>query len=89
MENIDLIFSPLITIFTAVIICVIKNNNKGERSFFYWRSDSAAKTLFENINLKILFNQISKYDAIYFSGITLSIYDQKNTDRFYQKQLFL
>ena len=37
---------------------VIKNNNKGERSFFYWRSDSAAKTLFENINLKILFSKV-------------------------------
>lgn len=63
---------------------VIKNNNKGERSFFYWRSNAAAKTLFENVDFKILFNQISKYDAIYFSGITLSIYDKKNTNRFYQ-----
>ena len=50
---------------------VIKNNNKGERNFFYWRSDSAAKSLFGNINLNVLFNKVSKYEAIYFSGITL------------------
>tara|TARA_Y100001970_G_scaffold293500_1_gene440760 strand:- start:7845 stop:8729 length:885 start_codon:yes stop_codon:yes gene_type:complete len=63
---------------------LIQNNKKGERSFFYWRSNSAAKTLLENVNSKNLFNQISKYDAIYFSGITLSIYDQKNNKKFYK-----
>ena len=62
---------------------VIKNNTKGERNFFYWRSDSAAKSLFENINLNVLFNKVSKYEAIYFSGITLSIYDQKSINKFY------
>ena len=28
---------------------LIENDKKGEREFFYWRSDSAAKTLFDNI----------------------------------------
>ena len=27
MENINIIFSPLITIYTAIIICNMKNNN--------------------------------------------------------------
>ena len=53
---------------------LIQNNKKGERTFFYWRSNSAAKTLFEDVNSKKMFNQISKYNAIYFSGISLSIY---------------
>ena len=56
---------------------LIQNNKKGERTFFYWRSNSAAKTLFEDVNSKKMFNQISKYNAIYFSGISLSIYEQK------------
>ena len=63
---------------------LIQNNKKGERTFFYWRSNSAAKTLFENVNSKKLFNQICKHNAIYFSGITLSIYDQKSINKFYE-----
>ncbi len=63
---------------------VIKNNNNGERNFFYWRSNSAAKTIFENVSHKILYDQISKYDAIYFSGISLSIYNQKSISKFYK-----
>ena len=63
---------------------LIQNNKNGERNFFYWRSNSAAKTLLKNVNSKVLFKQISKYDAIYFSGITLSIYDQKSNEKFYK-----
>jgi len=63
---------------------LIENNKKGERNFFYWRSNSAAKTLFENVNSKKLFDQISKNNAIYFSGITLSIYNQKSINDFYK-----
>ena len=61
---------------------LIQNNKNGERNFFYWRSNSAARTLLKNVNSKVLFKQISKYDAIYFSGITLSIYDQKSNEKF-------
>ena len=31
----------------TVGLYLIQNNKKGERKFFYWRSDSAAKTLFD------------------------------------------
>ena len=54
------------------------------KKFFYWRSNSAARTLLKNVNSKALLKQISKYDAIYFSGITLSIYDQKSNEKFYK-----
>ena len=63
---------------------LIQNNKNGERNFFYWRSNSAAKTLLKNVNSRVLFKQISKYDAVYFSGITLSIYDQKSNEKFYK-----
>ena len=68
----------------SIGLYLIQNNQKGERNFFYWRSDSAARTLFDKVNLKKLFEQIVKYEAIYFSGITLSIYDQKSTNKFYK-----
>ena len=45
---------------------------KGERSFSYWRNQSAARTLFEDG-----FGQLDGYDLIYFSGITLAILPQE------------
>ncbi|PPR54817.1 MAG: 2-dehydro-3-deoxygluconokinase [Alphaproteobacteria bacterium MarineAlpha5_Bin6] len=62
---------------------LIENNKFGERHFYYWRSDSAAKYLFDKIeinNFAKLFNDIN---VIYLSGITLSIYNDKNLKKFY------
>jgi 2-dehydro-3-deoxygluconokinase len=63
---------------------LIDNKINGERNFFYWRKNSAAKTFFENIDVNILIKKIIKFDAIYFSGITLSIYNSKNINIFYK-----
>lgn len=63
---------------------LIKNDDNGEKNFFYWRNNSAAKTYFENINLNLLIKKISNYDAVYFTGITLSIYNYKNKNLFYK-----
>ena len=63
---------------------LIDNKINGERNFFYWRKNSAAKTFFENIDINILIKKIIKFDAIYFSGITLSIYNSKNINIFYK-----
>ena len=41
---------------------------QGERSFSYWRNQSAARTLFEDG-----FAQLDGFDTIYLSGITLAI----------------
>lgn len=63
---------------------LIINDDNGEKNFFYWRNNSAAKTYFENINLNLLIKKISNYDAVYFTGITLSIYNYKNKNLFYK-----
>ena len=63
---------------------LIRNDDNGEKNFFYWRNNSAAKTYFENINLNLLIKKISNYDAVYFTGITLSIYNYKNKNLFYK-----
>ncbi len=63
---------------------IIHNAKNGDRKFYYWRKNAAAKTLFENISIENLIKKIRNYDAIYFSGITLSIYDLKNTTLFYK-----
>ncbi len=44
-------------------------NDTGERSFTYWRSASAARTLFSHGD----FSALDGYDLIYLSGISLAI----------------
>ena len=61
---------------------LISNKKNGDRNFFYWRKNSAAKTYFENIKIDTLVNKIKNYNAVYYSGITLSIYNKKNNTLF-------
>ena len=62
---------------------LIENDKKGEREFIYWRSDSAAKILFSNIDVIQFSKKFINFDAVYFSGITLSIYSAVNLNKFY------
>ncbi|MDG1935435.1 MAG: sugar kinase [Paracoccaceae bacterium] len=50
----------------------ISTSDDGERSFTYWRSQSAAKQLFQSPSGPS-FECLERYDAIYLSGITLAI----------------
>ena len=52
---------------------LIKNKENGEKQFFYWRDESAAKQYFNNIDFINLYKELKNFDYIYFSGITLSI----------------
>ena len=52
---------------------LIKNKDNGEKQFFYWRDESAAKQYFNNIDFIKLYKELKNFDYIYFSGITLSI----------------
>ena len=47
----------------------ITTSPEGERSFTYWRSNSAARCLFSNGD----FTMLETYDAVYLSGISLAI----------------
>jgi len=61
---------------------LIKNNKKGEKNFYYWRDDSAAKNYLNEIDYKKLEVVLKKYDYLYFSGITLSIISQNKQKDF-------
>ncbi|WP_146343780.1 sugar kinase [Phaeobacter marinintestinus] len=50
----------------------IDTDANGERSFTYWRSDSAARTLFSE-PAQIGLDQLMGFDLIFLSGITLAI----------------
>ncbi|KII75363.1 sugar kinase [Vibrio renipiscarius] len=54
-------------------IYYIETDNTGERTFHYWRSDSAAKYLFDQDETPQLIDRLMTFDAVYLSGITLAI----------------
>ena len=52
---------------------VIQTDDAGERRFLYWRSAAAARLLFDHLDPAAL----ARFDVLYLSGITLSIYDDQ------------
>ena len=87
-ENIDIKYIKK-NKFKTIGIYLIETDSYGERKFTYWRSNSAAKYLFQNINNNYFFKNFKNYKALYFSGITLSIYDKVNLKLFYEFVIFL
>ncbi len=61
---------------------LIENSKVGEKIFYYWRDNSAAKFFFNNHNIKKYQNQLKKFQYVYFSGITLSLFDNNNFHKF-------
>lgn len=64
-------------------IYLIETDEKGERSFTYWRSDSAARKVVEFIDDKTL-EQLSKADMFFFSGISLAVIEDVAREKFWQ-----
>lgn len=61
---------------------LINTDSRGERHFYYYRNQSAAKQLFYSPKIAAIEKALHNYDYLYFSGITLAILDAKS-----QKQL--
>jgi 2-dehydro-3-deoxygluconokinase len=53
----------------------IRTDSRGERSFTYWRSASAARDLLSGGQGTRIVEQLVRYDLLYLSGVTLSILD--------------
>tara|TARA_B100001250_G_scaffold216281_1_gene185587 strand:+ start:33 stop:929 length:897 start_codon:yes stop_codon:yes gene_type:complete len=68
--------------FHEVGLYLIENSKSGEKIFYYWRDNSAAKFFFNNRNIKKFKNQLEKFDYVYFSGITLSLFENNNFHNF-------
>lgn len=66
----------------------IETDEHGERSFIYWRSDSAAKKTVEFLTPDCV-SQLRQGDMFFFSGISLAIIDKTSRDQFWDvlKQL--
>ncbi|HYK26301.1 MAG TPA: sugar kinase [Steroidobacteraceae bacterium] len=52
----------------------VRTSPAGERSFFYWRRDSAARALFESSACAAALEPGAEADLLYFSGISLSLF---------------
>ena len=55
-------------------IYMIQTDAFGDRRFFHWRENSAARRLMDLPETDDILNSLAKYDVIYLSAITLSIY---------------
>jgi 2-dehydro-3-deoxygluconokinase len=53
----------------------IRTDRRGERTFTYWRSASAARDLLRGEHAPRIAEHLAGYDLLYLSGITLSILD--------------
>lgn len=64
---------------------LITTDASGERRFLYWRSESAASRMLDrDSRLSDLIEKLKGLDWIYFSGITLGIFDGASRARFYR-----
>lgn len=55
---------------------LVRTDKHGERQFYYYRSQSAARQIFYGPSIKTISRQLLKFDYLYFSGITLAILNQ-------------
>lgn len=60
---------------------VIETDAQGERTFYYWRNDAAAKYWLESDRAEEICAQLAQYDYLYLSGISLAILSEASRDR--------
>lgn len=61
----------------------IETDETGERTFYYWRNDAAAKYLFEQPQSEALINSLLSFDYLYLSGISLAILTEKSREQLF------
>ncbi|WP_029004818.1 sugar kinase [Azorhizobium doebereinerae] len=61
---------------------LITTDDRGERTFHYWRDSAPARVLFELEGWQAVAEKLVEAQAVYFSGITLSLYSNTGLGRF-------
>jgi 2-dehydro-3-deoxygluconokinase len=67
----------------TVGLYMIHTDDLGERTFTYWRSDSAARQMLKLADEVVLSKAVDKADYFYFTGITLAILDPSSTEHLF------
>src|SRR5665647_3474233 len=57
-------------------IYMIQTDDAGERRFFHWRENSAARSLMDRPETGDVLRSLANYDLVYLSAITLSLYGE-------------
>ena len=63
---------------------MIDIDDKGERTFTYWRSNAAARDTFSLLSVQQRESLIQDTDVFYFSGISLAIINDNDRDHFWR-----
>jgi 2-dehydro-3-deoxygluconokinase len=62
---------------------MIETDDKGERRFFHWRENAAARQLMDLPETEEVLNALASYDLVYLSAITLSLYTEAGRGRLF------
>ncbi|QHB34422.1 sugar kinase [Yersinia canariae] len=60
---------------------VIETDSTGERTFYYWRNDAAARFWLSSPQADEICQRLEKFDYLYLSGISLAILDSTSRQR--------
>lgn len=60
---------------------VIETDAQGERTFYYWRNDAAARFWLESDQAEAICQQLAHYDSLYLSGISLAILSPQSREK--------
>ena len=63
---------------------VISTDAVGQRTFYYWRDSAPARLLFDVPQTPAIIQALTGYDAVYFSGVTLSLYGDAGRARLFE-----
>ena len=59
----------------------IETDSTGERTFYYWRNEAAAKFWLESDEAARICEELATFDYLYLSGISLAILSQSSRDK--------
>ncbi|WP_293795693.1 sugar kinase [uncultured Pantoea sp.] len=59
----------------------IETDEHGERTFWYWRNDAAARFWLDSTQADLICQQLAHYDYLYLSGISLAILPEASRDK--------
>jgi len=62
---------------------VIETDAQGERTFWYWRNDAAARFWLDSEQAESICQQLAHYDYLYLSGISLAILSPQSREKLY------
>jgi 2-dehydro-3-deoxygluconokinase len=62
---------------------LIRTDETGERQFLYWRDGAPVRQLFQLPEAAMIGDAVGTAGLVYFSGITLSLFDESSRDRLF------